>query len=441
VTRRAVGLATAVTVVALLAASACTGDSEPPEPVESVPGVSSAIVTIGSTQPLTGVVTASYGEISRASAAYFKYVNDHGGINGRFISYKYVDDRYDPKQTARRTRALVRDKNVFAVFNGLGTATHQRVVDFLNRRQVPDVFVGSGCPCWDRPRAHPFTFGWQPSSVAEGKILGRYIAKKFHKKKVGVFYQNDDFGRAGLKGIRQSVPHKRIVSARSYNPANTRITKQVRALQSAGADVVVSFSLPAYSAILKLNMLKLRYDPRLVVSSVGSDPNTLARLLQVIATKAGFKVNGVRLMQGVVTDGFLPAAGDRHNSWVQLFRDIHARYIPTLEFDGNVVYGMAAAYTFTQALQAAGPDLTRDGLVAAIERGLPAGPGLVPFGFSAFSHGGYTGAQVGVIRGRTIDYVGAPQTTDDGDGRVSSYNKPPADAPAGGIPDPPERSE
>jgi branched-chain amino acid transport system substrate-binding protein len=420
------------TVAIVLTAAACT--SSPVEKSAPVPGVTGSTITIGSTQPLSGVVAAGYGEISRASAAYFQFVNDHGGIHGRNIDYKYVDDAYNPERTVRQTHKLVRDEDVFAVFNALGTATHQRVVDFLNREQVPDLFVASGCKCWDSPHAHPLTFGWQPSYVVEGKILGDFIESRFAGKQVGVFYQNDDFGRDGLEGIRKVLPAKRIVAAQSYDPRHTKITAQVRKLQTAGADVVVSFTIPAFTAILKLNMLKLHYDPRLVVSSAGSDPRTIAGLLEAIAAKVGFKVHGARLIQGLVTDGFVPAAGDRRNSWVQLFRDVHDRYIPTLPFDGNVVYGMAAAYTFTQALQAAGEDPTRAGLVAAIERGLPAGPGLVPLGYSDSSHRGFTGAQVGIVKGQAVSYVGKPVTTDDGGGPVRRYSRPPAAAPTGGIP-------
>jgi ABC-type branched-subunit amino acid transport system substrate-binding protein len=431
VTRRTTW-STVVTVAVVLVATGCT--SSPAEKSAPVPGVTGSTITIGSTQPLSGVVAAGYGEISRASAAYFRFVNDHGGIHGRNIDYMYVDDAYNPKRTVRQTRKLVRDEDVFAVFNALGTATHQRVVEFLDEEQVPDLFVASGCSCWDSPHAHPLTFGWQPSYVVEGKILADFIASRFAGKKVGVFYQDDDFGRDGLKGIRKVLPAKRVVAAQAYDPSHTKITAQVRKLQTAGADIVVSFTIPAFTAILKLNMLKLHYDPRLVVSSAGSDPRTVAGLLEAIAAKVGFKVRGARLIQGLVTDGFLPTAGDRHNSWVQLFREVHDRYIPTLPFDGNVIYGMAAAYTFAQALQAAGDDPTRAGLVAAVERGLPAGPGLTPLGYSDSSHSGFTGAQVGIVKGQAVSYIGRPATTDDGAGRVRRYSGPPASAPTGGIP-------
>jgi len=434
-TRRVGPVATCV--VALVATAACTGggssgggSSEGPAP----PGLTSTQITIGSTQPLSGVASAGYSEIALASAAYFKYVNDSGGINNRTIDYRYVDDRYNPGRTAVQTRKLV-GEDVFAMFDALGTATHQKVVDLLNNRHVPDVFVGSGCPCWDRVHAHPYTFGWQPSYTVEGKILGAYIRHNIpRKKKVALFYQDDDFGRSGARGVAHELSHKRIVSRQSYRPGTTDISKQVRRLQAAKADVIVSFSVPAFTAILRLNMLRLKYDAKLVVSSAGSDPTTLAGVLKAIAVTAHQKVDSVKLIQGIVTDTFLPSPANTDNSWVQLFRKVHDKYIPKLPFDGNVEYGMAAAYTFAEALRAAGPDPTRDGLVAAIERGLPAGPGLTPLRYSATSHEGYSGVQVGVIRGRALSLLGTPATTDSADGPVRPYDRPQPTAPADGIP-------
>jgi ABC-type branched-subunit amino acid transport system substrate-binding protein len=435
VTRSARRLATGL-VVALLATTGCTGSSggdgndERPLP----PGITDDQITIGSTQPLSGVAAAGYAEIALASAAYFKHVNDSGGVHNRTISYRYVDDRYDPARTRTQTRKLV-DQNVFAVFNALGTATHQKVVELLNRRHVPDVFVGSGCPCWDRVHAQPYTFGWQPSYAVEGKVLGAYVKRHFAKKKVALFYQDDDFGRAGARAVARVVPHSRIVTRQSYDPADSDISDQAQEIQSTHADVVVSFSVPAFTAILQLNLLKLKAHPKLVVSSAGSDPTTLAGLLKAIAVKAHQKkVKASRLIQGIVTDSFLPSPADTRNSWVQLFRRIHDRYIPKLPFDSNVMYGMAAAYTFVQAMQAAGPDPTRDRLVAAIEHGLSAGPGLTPLRYSATSHEGYSGLQIGVIKGTAVDLIGAPMVTNGGSGAVHPYTQEQATAPAGGIP-------
>jgi branched-chain amino acid transport system substrate-binding protein len=316
----------------------------------------------------------------------------------------------------------------------LGTPTHQKVVDFLNQQKVPDLFVASGCLCWDDPTKHPETFGWQVDYTVEGKILGKYIAQKFPNKKIAYFYQNDDFGLDGVKGLDMEIPKSQVVSRQSYEVTNINIASQVQKLAASKADVVVSFSVPAFTALLKLNMLKVQYSPTLAVSNVGSDPITLAGLLEAFAKQAGAKVNGSDLIQGIITDGYLSSPADPNNSWIQLFKKIHDQYIPKLPFDGNVEYGMAAAYTFAQALAGAGTNPTRDSLVKAVEAGLPQGPGLVPFRYSASSHAGFTGTQVGVIKGTAISLVGSPQTTDDGSGAVTPFSGTQPTAPANGVP-------
>jgi len=421
----------------LLATAACGGSSSGGGGGgggASAPGVTSDSVTIGSTQPLSGPVAPGYSEISQASDAYFKYINAAGGINGRKIIYKYVDDKYDPTQTVTQTKKLITQDKVFAIFNALGTPTHQTVVDFLNQQKVPDLFVASGCLCWDNVGDHPYTFGWQVDYTVEGKILGKYIADKFAGKKIAYFYQNDDFGKDGVKGLDMEIPKNMVVSRQPYDVTNTDVSDQVSKLQASHADVVVAFSVPAFTALLRLNMVKVNYNPQLAVSNVGSDPLTLTGLLEAFAKSAGAKVNGSDLIQGVITDGYLASPADPSNSWIKLFQKIHDQYIPKLPFDGNVEYGMAAAYTFAQALAAAGDNPTRDGLVKAVEGGLPQGPGLVPFRYSDSSHAGFTGTQVGAIKGTTIKLEGSPQTTDDGSGGVETFSGSQPEAPANGVP-------
>jgi len=424
----------------LLATAACGGSSSGGgggsggSGGASAPGVTSDSVTIGSTQPLTGPAAPGYSEIAPASDAYFKYINSQGGVNGRKIIYKYVDDGYNPTQTVAQTRKLITQDKVFGIFNALGTPTHEKVVDFLNQQKVPDLFVASGCLCWDNVSAHPYTFGWQVDYTVEGKILGKYIAQKFAGKKIAYFYQNDDFGQDGVKGLDMEIPKNMVVSRQAYDVTNTDVSDQVSKLQASHADVVVSFSVPAFTALLKLNMLKVNYNPQLAVSNVGSDPITLSGLLEAFAKQAKATVNGGDLIQGIITDGYLSSPADPSNSWIQLFQKIHDQYIPKLPFDGNVEYGMAAAYTFAQALAGAGDNPTRDSLVKAVESGLPQGPGLVPFRFSADSHAGFTGAQVGVIKGTAIKLLGSPQTTDDGGGAVQDFSGTQPQAPSNGVP-------
>src|SRR3954462_14361637 len=209
----------------------------------SAPGVTDKTITIGSTQPLTGIAAPGYSEIAPASKAYFDFINANGGINGRQIVYKYVDDGYDPSKTVTQTKKLILTDKVFAIFNALGTPTHEKVVDFLNQQKVPDLFVASGCLCWDDPTKHPYTFGWQPDYTVEGKILGKYLNAKFPGKKFAYFYQNDDFGQNGLKGLDTQIPKGQVVAREGYQSGNIDIASQVQKIAAAKPDVVVSFSV------------------------------------------------------------------------------------------------------------------------------------------------------------------------------------------------------
>src|ERR1700691_4145294 len=158
----------------------------------SAPGITATTITIGSHQPLTGPAAPGYSEIAPASTAYFDWVNANGGVYGRKIIYKYLNDAYDPTTTASVVRQLVLQDNVYAIFNGLGTPTHLAVLSYLNSQKIPDVFVASGCDCWDQPAADPETFGWQLDYIREGKILGQYVAKHFVGQKIAYFYQDDE---------------------------------------------------------------------------------------------------------------------------------------------------------------------------------------------------------------------------------------------------------
>ncbi|HYU04881.1 MAG TPA: ABC transporter substrate-binding protein, partial [Jatrophihabitantaceae bacterium] len=309
--------ATAVAAAVALTLTACSSGGGGSK---NVPGVTDTTVTIGSTQPLTGPAAPGYGEIAPAAQAFFNYVNANGGVNGRKVTLKYLDDAYNPTQTVTLTKQLVLQDKVFAVVGALGTPTHTKVVDFLNSERVPDLFVASGCSCWDQPKAHPYTFGWQPDYVVEGKILGDYITKSFAGKKVAYFYQDDDFGRDGMKGLDKHIDQSLVVSRQPYQPGNTDVAAQVSAIARAKPDVVVLFTIPAYTALFKLTSLKLGFSPTMVVSNVGSDPITVSGLLEAFAKQAGASVKGGQLIEGIVTDTYLPTLGDTSNSWIALFK-------------------------------------------------------------------------------------------------------------------------
>jgi ABC-type branched-subunit amino acid transport system substrate-binding protein len=399
----------------------------------NAPGVTATSITFGSHQPLTGPAAPGYSEIAPASQAYFNYVNAHGGVFGRKLHLVYKDDAYNPTNTVNVVHQLVLQDNVFGLFEGLGTPTHTKVVQFLNASKVPDVFVASGCPCWDNGTAQPYTYGWQPNYTIEGKILGQYIKQHFGGQKVGVLYQDDDFGQGGLAGIKAEVPASDIVSTQAYQAGVTTLAPEITAIKAAKAQVLVDFTVPTYTAIAQLTSFTLGYKPQLVVASVGIDPTTVGALLSSFSKGKA----GTALIEGAITDGYLPSTADTSNAWIQLFSKIRAQYDAGAPLDGNVEYGMANAYTLVQALVAAGKTLTRQGLINAINTNGSkwTGPGLVPFRYSTSDHGGYAGAEIGQVRNGQIVLFGGPLTTDPTPtGAITPYTGTQPAPPANGIP-------
>jgi branched-chain amino acid transport system substrate-binding protein len=446
--RMAAAAGIAVVAMVVAACSSSTSTSSPPTSsktsgsalTSSAPGITPTSILIGSHQPLTGVAAPGYSEIAPAANAYFQYVNAHGGIYGRKITFKYLDDAYNPTQTVTVVRQLVLQNNVFAIFNGLGTPTHLNVVSFLNSNKVPDVFVASGCACWNQPNTYPDTFGWQINYIREGKILGSYVAQHFKGMKIGYFYQNDEFGQDGVKGLDYEIPKAQVVAREAYNVAATNPAQEagvlVAKLKAAGAQVVVSYSVPAFTALLRLSELTLGYSPKLVVSSVGSDPITLEGLLNSFAKKTGSF--GASLIQGIITNYYLPSVGDTSNSWITLFKSVHDTYDAKAPFDGNVLYGMAVGYTFVQAMLKAGRNPSRQDLVNALNAGnFPQGPSVAPYAYSSTSHDGITGSYIGVIKNGVLVQQGDVLTTDNTPtGAVTPYMTAQPAAPATGVPSP-----
>ncbi len=430
---RPLGAALAAVVVAF-GVAACGSDDNGGDSGASAPGVTKTSVTVGGHFPLTGPAAPGYSEIPQAIEAYFKHVNANGGVNGRQLKYIARDDAYNPTNTVKVTRQLVLQDKIFAMVGGLGTPTHSKVLDFLNASKVPDLFVSSGCLCWNQPDKYPQTFGWQTDYTIEGKILGQHVAQEFKGKKIAYFLQGDDFGEDGAKGLDKYIPSSQVVTRQTYEPGNTDIGPQVAKMKAAGADVVVSFSVPAYTALLRLAGLKLNYNPQLVVSNVGADAITVGGLLKAFSKgKAGSS-----LIEGVQSASYLPALGDTSDPWIKGFKEIHDKYIPKLPFDGNVLYGMSLAYTFVDALANAGDNPTRESLVDAVTSGKlnDHGPGIVPFRFSADDHSGYSGVQLGTIKQGVFTPSGEPMVTDDGDGDITASNAHQDEPPADMIPSP-----
>ncbi|HTW10795.1 MAG TPA: ABC transporter substrate-binding protein, partial [Acidimicrobiales bacterium] len=373
ITRRWAPVVTAGSVVGALAIAVLS----PSAGAQPAPGVTATTITIGATVPLTGPAAPGYDEIAPAMDAVFAWQNAHGGVYGRKIHYIYLDDQYNPAETATLTRKLVLQDNVFADVGSLGTPTQSAVQAFLNSQKVPQLFIESGCNCWSSPK-YPESFGWQPPYTVEGKILGAYIKAHFVGKKVGYLYQDDEFGQDFVKGLDMELPAASVVSRQTYDAATLSgpLSNQVAALKSAGAQVVAMATIPAATALAMLPAASIGYFPQYVISNVGSDAPTVGPLLAAFTKSGGGTAAegkaAAGLLAGVITDSYFPPESDQSNAWVKVEAKLLKDYAPSLYaksgLDGNTSYGVALALTFIQALQAAGKDLTRAGLVSAIEQ-------------------------------------------------------------------------
>jgi ABC-type branched-subunit amino acid transport system substrate-binding protein len=399
--RRAVAASGAVFAVALAACGSPGGGGT----ASNVPGVTANSITIGATVPLTGPAAPGYSEIAPAVNAVFAWVNAHGGVYGRKINYIYLDDGYNASNTAAQTRKLVLQDHIFADVGSLGTPTQLAVQSYLNSLKIPQLFIESGCNCWSQSQ-YPYSLGWQPPYTVEGKILGAYIAQHFAGKKIGYLYQDDEFGQDVVKGLDMEIPAASVVSRQTYDAATLSgpLSNQMAALKSAGAEVVVLATVPAATALAMLPAAAIGYLPQYVVDSVGADAPTVGPLLASFTTAGGGTAAEAQaakgLLAGVISDTYLPLENDTSNPWIQVTEKLLQDYAPSLwaahGLDGNTLYGVALGYTFVQALQAAGPNLTRDGLMAAIaSKGASfVTPGLVPLSYSQSVHFGFEGAEV-----------------------------------------------
>lgn len=431
------GFVASVAVVAL-ALTACGAGGRPAgeEAGGAVePGITDTSVRVGAHFPLTGVAAPGYSEIPTGAQAYFDFVNAAGGVNGRQIEYVFKDDAYNPTQTSQVVNELVLQDQVFALLGGLGTPTHSAVLDYLNGEGVPDLFVSSGSLLWDQPAENPQTFGWQPDYEVEAKIIGQYVQQNLPQARVGLFLQDDDLGRDAEIGARTYLEDQIVATVR-YTPGNTDVAPQIAELQAAGADLVLGFNVPSYTALSQLVSLRLNYDPQWFYSNIGSDPalvgSLLARFSEGAVTDAG-------LLEGVLTTEYLPGVDAPDDPWTQLFTRVWDEHGGEGELTNYRVYGMAQAYTFVQALLAAGPDPTREGIVAAVEESGASftGPWAAPFRYSADRHAGMSGVEVTRITGGTTESLTPVLVTDNGDAPITEYTGERAQPPADGIPEAP----
>jgi branched-chain amino acid transport system substrate-binding protein len=343
--------------VVLAAVAAASAGARP----VATPGVSSNEIKLGSSVPLSGEAAVA-GNVARGADAYFKYVNANGGIFGRKIKFTYLDDGYDPGRAVNNTIRLVQQEQVFAMFSSLGTNNNLAVRKLLNDAKVPQLFVSSGATTFGRDyKKYPWTMGYIPPYSEEGEIYGRYVAKNVKKPKVAVLYQNDDYGRDLLGGLRRGLgaKAKAIVARVGYDPTTADVQPQVTQLKASGANVFMifafgKFSLQAYNAVSRLN-----WKPKIFVNDVSS---ASALMLAVPQKAANGSIS--------IVFGKDPAAPLwKKDKGVRLFQSILKKYgsdIGSRDLDnGFYTAGMATAFTMVDTLRKAGRNPTRASVMRA----------------------------------------------------------------------------
>ena len=370
----AIGAATALGIAGAIA------------PASAETGVTNSTITLGMTTPLTGPAAPGYKDIAPAAEAYFDYVNANGGINGRKIDLKVYDDAYNPAKTKVGTNQLIQRDKIFAMYGALGTPTHSAVVRDLNRRGIPDVFVNTGGAAFDNPRRYPMTFPYFPSYIVEAKAMGYYIdnTSSLKNKRACLMYQDGEFGENAKTGFNAAGID--FVEETSYYSGQqlAGFASQVTTLARAQCELVVFFGVTSATAVLLGTAARAGFAPTWMVTSVGSDPD-------IIGALAGTK----GLLNDVYVPSWIEPIQNTKNAYVRQMKVIADR--AGLPWNFYTYYGINTAYVLAQALDAAGPNLTRKGFVNALQTNSSdfRSAAVVPMRISKTSHQGLTGFYMG----------------------------------------------
>jgi branched-chain amino acid transport system substrate-binding protein len=316
-------------------------------------GASDTEIKIGNIMPYSGPASA-YGVIGKTEAAYFNKINAEGGINGRKIVFLSYDDGYSPPKAVEQARKLVESDEVLLIFNPLGTPSNSAIQKYMNAKKVPQLFVATGATKWDEPKEFPWTMGWQPSYQSEARIYAKYLLKEKPNAKISVLYQNDDFGKDYLKGLKDGLGAKgasMIIAEESYETSEPSIDNHVVKLRASGADVFISITTPKFAAQAIKKLAEMEWKPLHIVSNVSSSVGGVIK-------PAGFENS-----QGILSAAYAKDASDPqwdNDPGMKKFLEFLAKYGPDLnKLDGSVVYGYGAAQTMVKVLQMCGDDLTR----------------------------------------------------------------------------------
>jgi branched-chain amino acid transport system substrate-binding protein len=321
------------------------------------PGVSDTEIKIGQTMPYSGPAS-SYGTIGKAEAAYFKMINEQGGINGRKINLISLDDGYSPPKTVEQIRRLVEQEQVAFTFNTLGTPTNTAIQKYMNDRKVPHLFVATGATKWGDPEHFPWTMGWQPSYQIEGHIFAKYILDHAPNAKIAVLYQNDDYGKDYVKGLKDGLGDKAtklITTEVTYETSDPTIDSQIVSLQSSGADLFYDVTIPKFAAQAIRKTYDIGWKPLHLLNSVAA------------SVSATLEPAGIEKSIGIVSTFYIKDPTDPqwqndkgYQDWVAWMK----KYYP----DGDLaelfnVYGYSVAMTLVQALKQCGDDLSRENIM------------------------------------------------------------------------------
>ena len=361
-----------VGAVALVAALAFTVSGALGGAEQSTPGVTARTITIGGTFPLTGPA-AAYAPIPLGMRAYFNYINNRRGPDGRMgvmgrrIVWKFYDDGYNPANTVQLTRKLVEEDRVFATVGQLGTEHNIAVRPYLNQQRVPQALVSTGASYWGTQyKEFPWTTGWQPDYIAEGRIYGLHIKANHAGKKIAVLYQNDDYGKDYLYGLRSALGKQysdaNIVAEEAFEVTAPNVTSQMARIRAAGAPIFVILATPTHTIRTYATGRALGYQTdQIYLNSVSAT----AAFLNIAVGAAGAPYVNGSLSVAYLKDPSSPSWNN--DPAMRLYRTIMARYGQGLNAnDGLYYYGVAKAETFVQALYKAGRNLTRARLMNAL---------------------------------------------------------------------------
>ena len=320
-------------------------------------GATDTEIKIGNIMPYSGPASA-YGIIGKTEAAYFNKINAEGGINGRKINFVSYDDAYSPPKAVEQARKLVEGDEVLFIFNSLGTPSNSAIQKYMNEKQVPQLFVATGATKWNDPKNFPWTMGWQPNYQSEARIYAKYILKEKPTGKIGILYQNDDYGKDYVKGLKDGLGAKAasmIVAEQSYETSDPTIDSSVVALKSKGADIFVSITTPKFAAQSIKKVAELGWKPLFILNNVGASTGTVMK-------PAGFE-NG----QGIISATYAKDPTDpqwKDDPGIKNFDAFLQKDFPEgNRADGSVIVGYNVAQTMVHVIKACGNTLTRENIM------------------------------------------------------------------------------